>query len=166
MFPDPVTGVAYASEFELRAVQARRQLLYDQLQISSERKAEAEAIRQKELDGLWTGLEVPSSVLVSERVSRLITPEAATPRGTVRLDGLLESRIGRRGRVRFHFLLGGKAMPQYQQTMDIDVRDLDRLGHPFSWWDPKQMVRTAVIRSKRHDRNDQWKPSRIRYWED
>lgn len=166
MFPDPVTGVAYATELELLAVQAKRQALYNQLALQSQRDAKAQAIRQQELDGLWAGFEERSAVLVSERVSRVITSLASTPRGTVQLDGLLESRLGRRGRVRFHFLFEGRAMPTYQQTMDIDVTELRPLGHPFTWWDPKRLVRTAIDRSVRHDRNDQWKPSPHRYWEE
>lgn len=165
MFPDPVTGVAYATEAELLAVKADRQKLYESLIKSSERSAQAQATRRAELDGLWAGMEERSSVLISERFSRLISPMTSTPRGIVQLDGLLEQRIGHLGRVRVHFLFDGHAMPTFQETVQIQDSELESLGHPFTWWHPKRFVKTAIDRSMRYGRKDQWKPTKDRYWE-
>ena len=163
---DPILGKHFLtpqanahSRQDLAQATAQRVRMKRDREIAYSRRMEAQARE-------WEGIEVRSSVLLSEKASQAISKRTMTASGQVRLDGLVVAIEDGRARVQIHWLttcLKGTAT----ELVTLGREEVEPLGHPFTWWALKDLRVSAIRRSVNHNRRDGWKqPIGHGFWEE
>lgn len=166
MFFDPVSGRHYGSREEFEEGKAATRAVIANLSESSRRQAEQDRLREESHQEAWGEIEPNRCVLISAAASRKINPSTRTDIGEVCLDGLVQEISGAQAWIRIHYLTKDPHQPQLEMTTSVHRDELELLGHPFTWWRQWNLKHSAVERSHRYGRNDEWnRPSFSQFWE-
>lgn len=162
---DRITGRSYGSEAELEAAIEERQEGLKLLAGIDERLRPGVEARARADKEAWGEIAPNRCVLLSRQASLLVNPASKTHSGQIQLDGLVIAIEGRLAHVLFHWLSEDRHQPLLHTSAWVGREQLEPLGHGFTWWRIGNLRKSAIERSVRHDRQDQWRPRAESYWE-